>query len=121
MLDFKESQLQVGLDALNDEARDQLSFGVVRMDQDGTVTGYNKVESELSGLSAEKVLGKNFFFQVAPCTNNYLVAQRFSDESDMDDTRDYVFTLKMRPTKVVLRLLKKTGCAHMYLLVAARS
>ena len=38
--------------------------------------------------------------------NNYLVAQRFIDEPEIDDTIDFVLTLRMRPTPVKLRLLK---------------
>jgi len=57
---------------------------------------------------------------VAPCTNNYLVAQRFRDEPTLDAELDYVFTLKMRPTKVRLRLLQTPEARRKYLLVARR-
>ena len=40
----------------------------------GEVTAYNKAEAELSDMQAELVLGMNFFVQVAPCTNNYMVS-----------------------------------------------
>ena len=89
------------------------------MDHKGVVTNYNRFESNLSGLSTERVVGKQFFVQVAPCTNNYMVAARFDEES-IDDEIEYVFTYKMKPTKVRLRLLKSPGSDHQYVLVETR-
>ena len=45
------------------------------------------------------------------------MAQRFESETPLDATIDYVFTLKMRPTKVKLRLLKSPATRRHYLLV----
>lgn len=99
---------------------DTLPFGVVVMDRSGTVTAYNHAESELSGLAPSSVIGRNFFEQVGPCTNNYLVAQRFADSDELDDIIDYVFTFKMAPTPVRLRMLAASGADHQYLLVKRR-
>ena len=45
------------------------------------------------------MLGRPLFTQVAPCLNNFMVAQRFEDAADegseLDDTIDYVLTLRM--------------------------
>ncbi len=121
MLTLNDTDIFPQLDRMDSSQLDALSFGVIRMDLDGKVTGYNLVEAALSGLSAQQVLGKNFFNQVAPCTNNYLVAHRFQEEQNLDATIDYVFTLKMRPTKVVLRLLKQSESKQQYVLVAKRT
>ena len=99
---------------------DQLDFGLVAMDLDGTVVAYNRCESEAAGISPDQCIGLNFFSDVAPCTNNYLVAGRFEEEANLDETIDYVFTLKMRPTRVKLRLLKANRSPHQYLLVQRR-
>ena len=48
---------------------DTLPFGAIQLSGDGTVIAYNRSESNLSGLAPEKVLGKNFFRDVAPCTS----------------------------------------------------
>jgi photoactive yellow protein len=90
------------------------------MNVEGFVVSYNRTESRLAGLESETVIGRHFFSQVAPCTNNYLVAGRFEAEDAIDDTIHYVFTLRMQPTKVRLRLLKGNGCAMMFLLVERR-
>lgn len=96
---------------------DRLEEGVVRMDHTGRVRAYNAAEAELSGLDPAGVVGQDFFVQVAPCTNNYLVAQRYADEEDLDEVIDYVFTFRMLPTPVRLRLIKRPDSAHQYLVV----
>lgn len=100
---------------------DRLAFGVVAMTPDGMVVGYNTAEAVLSGLTPARVVTRHFFTSVAPCTNNYLVAQRFEMEERLDTIIDYVFTLRMKPTPVHLRLLKHPEAARMYLLVQRRT
>jgi PAS domain-containing protein len=58
---------------------DDLRFGLIVMDRDGRVTGYNRAESELSGLPVGEVTG------------------------GLDEQMDYVFTYRMSPTPVRLR------------------
>jgi photoactive yellow protein len=116
-MDFTDADLLDRLDTADDAALDALSFGVVAMGGDGTVTSYNALESRTSGLSAINVIGRHFFSQVAPCTNNFMVAHRFETEPAIDAVIDYVFTLGMRPTPVRLRLLKGPGRHHMYLVI----
>lgn len=112
------------LDASSQEQLDALEFGVIGFDADTIVQRYNAVESQAAGLSPQRVLGEPLFTNVAPCLNNFLVAQRFEDAADegseLDDTIDYVLTLRMRPIKVKLRLLASAGGAHRYVLVQRR-
>ncbi len=117
-LSFTAIGLHAALDRMNDGDLDQLGFGVVRMTRAGQVCAYNTVESKLAGLSKERVLGKHFFTEVAPCTNNYLVSGRFDEPGQIDVIIPYVFTLRMRPTSVELRLLKSDTSASQYILVA---
>ena len=109
------------LDAATDEALDLMTFGVIGMDPDGQVQRYNSWESKAAGLSPAKVLSHHLFTVVAPCMNNFMVAQRFEDAnkdgSTLDATIDYVLTLRMRPIKVKLRLLAKPRGARRYVLV----
>lgn len=48
---------------------DALPFGAIRLDKDGTILSYNMTESKLTGRDPKKVIGRNFFEDVAPCTN----------------------------------------------------
>ena len=90
------------------------------MNRDGTVLGYNKRESRLSGLPPAEVTGRNFFVDVGRCTNNFLVAQRYADSDDLDEQLDYMFTFRMAPTPVRLRLLARKGSARQYLALQPR-
>jgi photoactive yellow protein len=99
---------------------DDLPFGVITMARNGDVVGYNQFESRRAGIDAHRVLGRNFFESVGPCTNNYLVAQRYLDEPELDETIDFTFTLRMSPTPVQLRMLARAGSERQYLVVIAR-
>ena len=105
------------LEAMSDEDRDALPFGVVGFAEDTTVNIYNATEAQMSGLDAATVIGIPFFDAVAQCMNNFMVAQRFEDEPDLDDIVPYVLTLRMRPTKVRLRLLAAAGKSRRYVLI----
>lgn len=120
-LNFEQPDLGPQIDTLDAAQLDQLSFGVIGFDADATVTRYNATESRYAGLTPERVLGHPLFTVVAPCMNNFMVAQRFEDAAEqgqgLDDTIDYVLTLRMRPIKVKLRLLAAAGSATRYVLV----
>jgi len=119
-LDFNDRDLYAALADASDESLEEAPFGIVRMDATYTVSIYNRWESQLSGLSPATVLGKVFFTQVAPCTNNYLVAHRYEEPGDLDAVVDYMFTYRLAPTPVRLRLLKRDGGPR-WLLVERRA
>jgi photoactive yellow protein len=113
--------LGLQLAALSVTELDDLDFGVIGFDNDTVVCRYNQVESTAAGLSPQRVLNQPLFTNVAPCMNNFMVAQRFEDAIDQGDTLDitidYVLTLRMRPVKVALRLVALPGAAVRYVLV----
>ena len=96
---------------------DQVAFGVIGMTAEGNVAIYNQVEAEYACLTRERVMGRHLFSEVAPCTNNVMVAQRYETEAEIDATLDYVFTLRMKFTPVKLRLLKRSDSPLRYMLV----
>lgn len=108
---FSDAGLLDWLCAAEAEALDALPFGVIGFgtEAEAVVRRYNRTEREGSGLREDQVLHRPLFAEVAQCMNNYLVAQRFEDaQADgqpLDATLDYVFTLRMRPSPVTLRLL----------------
>ena len=109
------------IDGMDDAALDHLDFGVIGIDGAGLVRRYNEPESRMAGLSSHRVLGHSMFTVVAPCMNNYMVAQRLDDAAArgeaLDATIDYVLTLRMKPVKVKLRLLAGAGAAMRYVFV----
>lgn len=50
------------------EELDALPYGLIVLDASGNVLFYNETESALTGFARERVIGKNFFGEVAPCT-----------------------------------------------------
>lgn len=74
-MEFGTSTLE-DIEVARPEALDVLAFGIIGFGPDGVVDRYNATESRLAGLSPDRVLGKHIFTAVAPCMNNYLVAQR---------------------------------------------
>ena len=120
-LAFDQPDLGQRLAALTDEQIDDAAFGIIGFDEGTVVRRYNRFESQAAGLSQASVVGQPFFTSVAPCMNNFMVAQRFDDaQADgtaLDETIPYVLTLRMRPTKVRLRLLALPGAATRYVLV----
>lgn len=118
---FAQADLAEQLAQLSDQALDELDFGVIGFDADTVVRRYNAFESNAAGLTVNRVVGQPLFTVVAPCMNNFMVAQRFEDAVDageaLDVTIDYVLTLRMRPVKVALRLLAAPGSAVSYVLV----
>ncbi len=117
---FEQPRLAAALDAMPPEQLDELDFGVIGFDADERVDAYNRFESEAAGLARATVVGRLLFDEVAPCMNNFMVAQRFVDAADaglpLDATIDYVLTLRMRPVRVALRLLATPG-GRRYVLV----
>jgi photoactive yellow protein len=119
--DFHQTDLSALLDGLDESELDRLDFGVIGIDANTVVCAYNEFESKAAGLAPSRVMGQPLFTVVAPCMNNYLVAQRFEDAlaqgTPLDTTIDYVLTLRMRPVKVKLRLLASPGQTRRYVLV----
>ena len=57
------------VNSISEAELDSLPYGVIQLDAEGAVLRYNASEESLSGLARQKVVGKNFFKQVAPCTD----------------------------------------------------
>jgi photoactive yellow protein len=118
-LNFAMPDLWGALAALDDNGLDDLDFGVIGFTTDGRICRYNRHETQATGLSQARVLGRQVFDDVAQCMNNYLVAQRFEDalasQQPLDQVIDYVLTWRMKPTPVALRLLARPPAAMQYL------
>lgn len=107
----------VDLEGMSREALDALDFGVIGLRPDTRADVYNATEARLSGVDPSRVYGVAFFETIGQCMNNFMVAQRFEDEDDLDATVPFVLTLRMRPTRVQLRLLQASDVERRYILV----
>ncbi|MGA9392637.1 MAG: PAS domain-containing protein [Candidatus Sulfotelmatobacter sp.] len=86
---------------------DALPHGVIQLDAQGKVLRYNAYEQRLAGLTREKVVGKNFFKQVAPCTDVQEFYGRFREGVALGKLHckfRYRFTFKKNPRNVTVTL-----------------
>jgi photoactive yellow protein len=68
---------QTQLDALDDDALSSLAFGVVRISPTGRVERYNRIEAKRAGTQPWRVLGRDFFRELAGEEG-----KRFAEEVD---------------------------------------
>lgn len=116
-LAFEDPAMAEHLASLPAAAIDVLPYGVIGFDRHGEVTLYNAREAAAAGLSATSVLGRHMFEEIGPCMNTDLVAGRFEAEEELDVCIPFVLTLRMRPTPVTLRLIKRAGDPRRWLLL----
>lgn len=88
---------------------DRMAFGAVELDDQGKILRYNAAEGSITGRRPQDVLGRNFFTEVAPCTNT----PKFKGEFDrgvsvgvLDKKFEYTFDYNMQPTKVKVHMKK---------------
>ncbi len=63
------------LDDLDDDALDQLPFGVIRLGPTNLVERYNRAESERAGIQRWRALGRDFFSDLAGSNAGELAEQ----------------------------------------------
>lgn len=107
------------IDGMAPEQLDSLPFGAIKLNAEGTIVEYNLTESTISGREKKNVIGRNFFTEVAPCTNVQGFAGRFREGvagEDLNHIFPYTFTFEMTPTEVWIRLYysKPTGAAWVF-------
>lgn len=96
------------LGSLTRSDADGAAYGIVKVDNSGKILLYNRYESELAGVAPAVAEGKNFFTEIAPCTNNKLFFGKFKagvEVGDLNSAFNYTFTYKMKPTNVQIHLL----------------
>ncbi|MEA2489181.1 MAG: hypothetical protein QOH21_973 [Acidobacteriota bacterium] len=104
---------------MNEAELDGLPFGAIRLDKDGKVLSYNAAEGKITGRDPKQVIGKNFFTDVAPCTNVQAFAGRFREgvgKKDMHVIFPYRFDFQMAPRDVSVTLFysKQTDTAWVF-------
>lgn len=101
-----ESPVLLAIDSLEERALDGLPFGVIQLAADGTILQYNRYEEDLAQRRASEVIGKNFFTEVAPCTDVREFSGRFHQgvaARELHATFAYVFAFSP-PKKVNVTL-----------------
>jgi photoactive yellow protein len=85
-----------------------LPYGVIRLDATGRVLAYNNTEGEIAGYAPRDVVGRNFFLDIAPCTNTSKFRGQFQEgvaRGELNVTFEYLFTNQAR-SSVWVHMLK---------------
>ena len=102
---------------------DQLPYGLICLDANGRVVHYNDAESRLARLPKERVIGKNFFADVAPCTRVREFEGEFYElvrDASKIRVRTFDFVFRFRHSEqhvtIVLTPARQRGLYNMALL-----
>jgi len=85
-----------------------LPFGVVKMDLTGKILEYNMAEAELTGTDPNWAVGKNFFKDVATCTNTpafYGTFEQGVKKGFLNAVFNYSFTHCEVPVRVRVHMI----------------
>ena len=98
------------IDRLDDGELDELPFGVICIDRDGTILRYNLAEARLARLDRTTVIGRGFFDEVAPCTDTPAFRGRFDrfaagDGAAVQSFR-YLFDFKFGAQQVRIEMVR---------------
>jgi photoactive yellow protein len=106
---------------LPDTDIDTLPFGLISVDAAGTIEQYNAYESRLSRLSKERVIGRNFFTDVAPCTAVQEFKGRFErfvqETGDGAESFDFYFKFSFGPQHVNITFLRSAKNQQIKILI----
>lgn len=113
---FGKADVENVLGKMNEAQLNKLAFGAVELDASGRILKYNAVEGAITGRDPKAVVGKNFFTDVAPCTNRPEFKGVFDAgvrSNNLNTMFEYVFDHQMKPTKVKIHMKKAiSGDSH---------
>lgn len=119
-VNFDDSNVAQELDNMSRQDLDQLPFGVIKVDDEGIVQEYNKAEGEIVNRQPTDTYGRNFFFEVAPCTSMEDFYGRFRDgvqSGRLNTEFDYIFDYRMYPTDVRVKMRNARESKRYWILV----
>ena len=107
VVQFADDHIENVLSGISDNDFDDLAFGAIQLDAQGNILKYNAMEGAITGRNPASVIGKNFFTEVAPCTESKEFSERFKAgvaSGELNVMFEYVFDFKMSPTKVMVHM-----------------
>ena len=110
--DLTELQEIERISRMDEKELDGLPIGAIRLDRTGKILSFNAHEAALTGRDPKKVIGKNFFTEVAPCTNVQTFAGRFREgvaQGNLHAVFPYRFDFEMAPREVTVTLFYSKG------------
>ena len=109
LIEFGNTDIENAIAKLSPAEIDNLAFGTVQLDATGKILQFNAMEGRITGRDPKNMLGRNFFTDVAPCTNT----PKFKGEFDkgvkggnLNIMFEYTFDYVMTPTRVKVHMKK---------------
>jgi photoactive yellow protein len=106
---------------LDESQIDDLPFGLIAVDQQGNIQQYNSWESKMARLAKERVIGRNFFRDVAPCSAVQEFQGRFErfaqEPGDGAESFDFVFPFPFGRQYVHITFLRSAKNSQIRILV----
>ena len=105
--DQNSPELYQKIDSMSPAELDTLPQGTIQLDRDGKILQYNASEERLANIQRANVIGKNFFTEVAPCTDVQAFHGRFREgirKKVLHETFRYHFSFRKNPTDVSVTL-----------------
>ena len=111
---------------LSPKELDVLPYGLIVLDVDGRVVHYNDTESRLAGLPRERVVGRDFFQEVAPCTRIKAFEGRFRElvanpQGVRMQTFDFVFRFPHSDQHVSITMVPARRRGHFNVALVRRA
>lgn len=120
---FGTKDIDNALASMDTEDLDKLPFGAIQLDGQGTILKYNQTEGEICNRDPKEMIGRNFFTEVAPCTNTRGFKGKFDDgvrAGNLNTLFQYTFDYNMAPTRVNVHLKKVNNQADRYWVIVKR-
>lgn len=108
-VEFGREDIENALNGMDKSDIDKLAFGAIQLDATGRILQYNAAEGAITGRDPKAVIGRNFFTEVAPCTNTPLFKGTFDGgvkQGNLNNIFEYTFDYNMKPTKVKVHMKK---------------
>lgn len=105
---YKGEDVSTVLDTMPSQQLDELPYGIIKLDEAGTILEFNMTEAAITGRIQEDVIGKNFFSEVAPCTKTPEFYGKFEEgvqKQFLNTVFDYLFDYKMTPARVKVHMI----------------
>lgn len=106
-LEFDSTDIENVMSRLSSVEIDRLPFGTIQLNAAGTILQFNLMEGKITGRDPTKMIGRNFFTDVAPCADTPTFKGAFDEgvrTGTLNVVFEYTFDYVMTPTRVKVHM-----------------
>jgi photoactive yellow protein len=107
---FRYETVDVGsiVNRIPEKSRNDLPFGLIKLDRSGKILEYNMAQASIAGIDPREAIGKNFFLDLAVCTQRPEFFGKFKegvDKGQLNALFEFTFDMNMKPTRVRVHMV----------------